>query len=282
MPDAPTSTSSTSRGEHLRSRTLPPDAREEPLPSDDLAVATKPLSTVRTTVVDATDRPLYRLLVQLLEDTHVPDLMPAHLATECRDLVDARETLTDIHRGIVDLDGCGYSMSYCYRVRDIIDDHRDRPPVQLVVTGPSVPGVTDKPQLLAEMEALDIVDDGHVQQNRWRGLDARDGLVAPGDVTDLDSVSVRSLEGVPVHSSGRLPSGAPVDTKPDVWARGVFEELQAWLHDVAGGIAPRDIDLQVIFAEEHLDRVLSARGVFSRIRAPGGLTVDVQTLRSTE
>jgi len=113
-----------------------PTPREHELPNGDLAVSSHWVWGVRdaTTVADA-DRPLYRLLMDVLADAHVPDCMPARLATACEELVDARDTVMNIERGVVDVGNVGYGMSYCHTVRDAIDAHRDRDALRLVAVG---------------------------------------------------------------------------------------------------------------------------------------------------
>jgi hypothetical protein len=77
-----------------------PRPREHDLSDGDLAVSSHWVHGVRdTTTVVAADKPLYRLLLDILADVHVPDLMPARLATGCEDLVDVKRAVTDIDRG---------------------------------------------------------------------------------------------------------------------------------------------------------------------------------------
>lgn len=104
---------------------------------DDGSLLVESSSSIRndTHIIDAADRPLYELLVDVLADTCVPDLVPARLATGCRDLVDARDTATDIERGHCTIGNVSYGLSYCYAIRDAIDDHRDRESLTLVAVG---------------------------------------------------------------------------------------------------------------------------------------------------
>ncbi len=45
-------------------------------------------------------RPLYELLLEIRSDPFIPGLMPARIASECSDFIDARETFEDLEENI--------------------------------------------------------------------------------------------------------------------------------------------------------------------------------------
>jgi hypothetical protein len=236
------------------------------------------------TVVDAADRPLYDLLMEVLHevDAYCPDFMPAALADHCEDLVDVRETVTDIDRGCVILDGyAGYGMSFCHNVRDAIDEWRDRPPATLVVVGCSaskhdVDGAVPAKELYrgsywsCKREYAETIGD------HWRILSAKHGLVHPDTEIGQYNRSVDELAHVPVQADldYRLPFGQPVKTKLDQWAADVYDALSQWLRFEAfhGSVDPRDVELEVLLGRSYREP-LEERGVFDRMRARGALDI---------
>jgi hypothetical protein len=264
-----------------------PDPRETPLGDGSLAVSSHWVHGTRNAVtVTSEDRPLYELLREVLADVWVPDLMPARLAIadECDDLVDVRRAVEDIERGSADVGGVGWGMGYCKRVRDAIQEHRDRDPVRFVAVGCSG-SKHEEPEFMPAREryssgywtvkrrygeAFGEHDD--TDQVYWRIISAEYGLLHPDTPIEDYETTPEQLEGVPVDSDARLPNGDAVTTLLDQWAVTVYDGLQEWLHWLAGGVDPRDAELEVLLGRPYRDR-LEARDVFDSLRAPGDLTV---------
>lgn len=253
--------------------------REHELPNGSLAVSSHWVWGVRdATTVPAGDKPLYRLLRRLLDDTGVPDVMPAYLAAACDDLVDVKRAVENIDRGRADVGGVGWGMSYCYRVRDAIEEHRDRPPMRLVAVGCS--GTKDKSP--GELPAKDRYRGGYWTNKReyaetygaeWRVISAEHAVLNPSTPIEYYERTPGDLEGVPVDSNDRLPSGDPVTTLLDQWALDVYEGLAGWLALAAGGIDPRDVVLEVLLGETRYAEPLRDRGVFDALRGPAGIEI---------
>jgi hypothetical protein len=255
-----------------------PPPREHELPDGGLAVSAHWIWGVRgATTVEEADKPLYRLLMDILAETSVPDLMPAHLAAGCEDLVDVRETVVDIDRGLVDLPGASYGMGYCLRVRDAIDEHRDRDPLQLALMGCS----GSKHDVDGKVPARDLYARGYwtvkerygsVVGDDWRILSAEHAVLHPDEEISYYERIPGDLQGVPVDSTARLPNGDPVRDRLDHWALSVYNGLVRWLDEVTQGVDPRDVALQVCVGEKYRDP-LEERAVFERLEAVGDLTV---------
>lgn len=237
----------------------------------------------RCAIVEPDDVPLYRLVMDVLHraEAHVPDLMPAHLATHCDDLVDARETVTNVERGSIILggDGPSYGMSYCYATRDAIDAHRDRDPLRLVAVGCSgskhdVDGAVPAKDLYkgACWTCKRSYGETIATDDEWRVISAAHAVLHPDQEIESYERTPEDLEDIPVDSDQRLPSGDPVDTLLDEWALRVYHELAAWIDTAAGGLDPRDVELEVLLGRSYRDP-LEARGVFDALRAPAGLGV---------
>lgn len=255
-----------------------PRPREHDLPNGDLAVSSHWVWGVRgATTVAADDKPLYRLLMDILADTHVPDTMPAHLATECDDLVDVRETVMDIDRGSAAVDGIGYGLSYCYNVRDAIEEYRDRDPPRLVAVGCSS-SKDDTDDLVAARDRYEGAywsckrRYGETLADEWSIISAQFGVLDPCEEIPYYERTTDDIEGIPVDSDKRLPSGDDVLTLLDQWAVQVYEGLTTWLQSAAGGIDPRDVELEVLLGEKY-KKPLQERAVFDRLRIPGDVTV---------
>ncbi|WP_135823001.1 DUF6884 domain-containing protein [Halostella litorea] len=255
-----------------------PRPREHGLPSGDLAVSSHWVHGVRdVTTVPAADRDLYRLLMDILGDVWVPDLMPARLATACDDLVAVRDAVDNIDRGRADIGGVGWGMGYCKRVRDAIADYRDRDPLRLAAVGCSGSKFEDDDP----MPAKDRYKGAYwVNKRRYYETCADDGRIIsaehavlhPGTPIDYYEKTPDDLRGIPIDSDQRLPNGDAVTTLLDRWALDVHEQLAAWLHEAAGGIDPRDVDLEILLGTDYRDP-LAARGVFDALRIPGALAV---------
>lgn len=255
-----------------------PTPREHELSDGDLAVSSHWVHGTRdATTVAAEDQPLYRLLMDILGETHVPDLMPARLATACRDLVAVKEAVENIDRGRADIGGVGWGTGYCYCVRDAIEEYRDRAPVRLVAVGCSGTKNHDADPL----PAADRYAGGYWTNKReyaeavgdeWRIISAEHAVLAPSDLIHDYETTPDDLEGVPVHSDERLPSGDPVRTMLDLWALNVHNGLARWLQSVGDGIDPRDVDLAVLLGRTYEDP-LRDRDVFDALRIPGDLSV---------
>jgi len=205
-----------------------PTPREHELPNGDLAVSSHWVWGVRdaTTVADA-DRPLYRLLMDVLADAHVPDCMPARLATACEELVDARDTVMNIERGVVDVGNVGYGMSYCHTVRDAIDAHRDRDALRLVAVGCSgskhdVAGAVPAKDLYRRSYWTCKREYGETIGDEWQIISAEHAVLDPNERIEHYERTPDDLAGVPVDSSERLPTGEPVTTLLDQWAYRVY------------------------------------------------------------
>lgn len=234
----------------------------------------------RQFVVDAADRPLYDLLMQVLHeaDAHCPDAMPAALVDHCRDLVDARETVLDIERGRVHLEGWAqYGMSYCYAVRDAIDAYRTRDPIRLTALGCS----GSKHNVEDPVPAKDLYKRsywtvkrryGETVPDDWRIISAEHAVLDPETEIGYYERTPEDLRGIPVDSNQRLPDGSPVQTLLDEWALRVYHGLSEWLETAAGGVDPRDVELEILLGRSYRDP-LEDRGVFEALRIPGDLTV---------
>lgn len=238
----------------------------------------------RKIVVEADDRPLYELLMEVLheDDAHCPDLMPAALAKGCFDLHHVRQIVTDIDRGRSDIGGVGYGMSYCYAVRDAIDAWRDsRDPIRLVLVGCSASKHdVDEPVPAKELYNSSYwsckSDYGATIGDEWRICSAEHDILHPTDEIAYYERSVGDLEGVPIHveSDFRLPNGRPVQTFLDRWAADVYNGLRRWLVFTGshGSVDPRDVELEVLLGRSYRDP-LEERGVFDRLRGRGALEV---------
>ncbi|ELZ96629.1 DUF6884 domain-containing protein [Haloferax sulfurifontis] len=255
-----------------------PTPREHELPNGDLAVSSHWVHGIRgVATVPASKRPLYQLLMDLLTDVRVPDLMPARLAIDCRDIVEARELVGDIDRGSVTVDGVSYGMGYCQSVAEAIDDYRDRDPLTLVAVGCS--GSKHKNDGL--LPAKDRYRGGYWTNKRqyaetigddWGVISAEYALLEPTEgIPDYERVP-SDHRGVPVDHDGRLPSGDAVRTKLDLWAYEVHNHLSEWLDAAANGVDPRDVELQVLLGKKY-EQPLRERGVFDALRVRGSLDV---------
>lgn len=262
---------------HQSTHVLRPRVHE--LPNGDLAVSSHWVHGVHgATTVPADSRHLYRVLMDILGDIHVPDLMPAHIATECRDLVAAQQVAADIERGRSDIGGVGYGMSYCRRARKAIESHlRNKDPVTLVAVGCSGSKHEDDEPLPAadryrggywtnKSEYAEAVADD------WRIISAEHGLLDPETKIAYYEKTPEDLEGRPVDAAGRLPSGDEVTTLLDLWALTVHESLAEWIEDAAGGADPRDVELQVLLGKKYQKR-LEKHNVFDALRARRELTI---------
>jgi len=255
-----------------------PCPREHELLGGDIAVSSHWVHGVKSaTTVAAEDEPLYRLLMDILSDVHVPDLMPARLATGCDDLVEVREAVTDIHRGRADIGGVGWGMNFCYNVRNAIDEYRDRKPLTLVAIGCSGSKYEDE----GKMPAKERYKGSYwVNKCRYcetcgdvgRIISAKHGVLGLDEPIKYYEQVPDDLRGVPVHSRARLPSGDDVTTLLDRWALDVYEGLSSWLSDMTEGIDPRDVELEILLGRPYREP-LEKRGVFNALRVPGELTV---------
>ncbi|MDS0243116.1 MULTISPECIES: DUF6884 domain-containing protein [unclassified Haloferax] len=246
---------------------------------DDGSTLVETSSSIRddSHLVGPADRPLYELLVEILSDARVPDLVPARLATECRDLVDARNTALDIERGHCTVANVSYGLSYCYEIRDAIDDYRDRDPLTLVAVGCS----GSKHDVDEPVPAADLYkhaywsckrDYGETVGDDWMIISAKHAVLAPDERIDYYECTPDHLEGIPVDSDLRLPSGDPVMTLLDQWALRVYNGLQTWLTATAGGVDPRDAELEILLGTKYRNP-LGERGVFNALRAAGSLSI---------
>lgn len=254
-----------------------PRPREHDLPGGDLAVSSHWVhGTKAATTVTAEDRPLYRLLLDILWDVHVPDTMPARLATECEDLIEVREAVTNIERGRAGIDGCGYGLSFLHAVRNAVDEHRDRDPLRVALMGCS----GSKNDVDRPVPARELYSSGYwtVKErygeaaDDWRVLSAEHAVLDPDAEIAYYERTPSDLRGIPVDSDERLPNGDPVRDRLDHWALRVYNGLTRWLGEVADGVDPRDVDLQVCVGEKYRDP-LEARGVFDRLRTSADLSV---------
>lgn len=254
-----------------------PRPREGVLPNGDLAVVRNRQCSNEGVTVSEADRPLYELLMDVLEDSHVPDTMPARLAIACEDLVDVRETVTDIDRGRAGIAGAAYGLSFLKTVKQAIDAHRDRDPVTLVAVGCSGSKHEDDGTMPAAERYKGsywagkrryyetVGDDGRI-------ISAEHAVLDPETPIEYYEKTPDDLRGIPVDSTERLPTGDAVTTLLDRWALDVYEGLSAWLDDVAGGLDPRDVRLEVLLGRDYRDP-LEARGVFDALRIPGALDI---------
>ncbi|MFD1588519.1 DUF6884 domain-containing protein [Halorientalis brevis] len=228
--------------------------------------------------VDSEDRPLYDLLADVLDDTSVPDLMPAHMATHCDNLADALDAMTEVYKGRCTRDGLGrYSLSYCRQAQRAIEDYRDAEPATLAAVGCSQ-SKDDADGLMPARERYSsgywTVKDryGKAVADEYCIISAKFGVLSPEEpVADYDR-TVDDLRGVPVQSDVRLPNGDNVDTLLDLWALDVYEGLTAWIKQVAGGVDPQDVDLEILLGTTYRNP-LETRGVFDRLPHTADLSV---------
>jgi len=255
-----------------------PSPREHELPDGGLAVSSHWLWGVRdATTLAAADVPLYRLLLDILADERVPDTMPARLAAACDNLVAVREAIEDIDRGRADVGGVGWGMSYCYRVRDTIDTYRDREPLTLVAVGCSGSKFEDNDLLPAAERYKGSYwrakrRYGELLGDDWRIISAEFDVLDPTRPIPYYERTPADLRGIPVDHDARLPSGADVTTLLDRWALAVYDGLATWIAEVAGGVDPRDVQLQVLLGRDYREP-LDDRGVFEALRGPGSISV---------
>lgn len=253
-----------------------PDPREHTLADGGLVVSTHWVHGTRgATTVAAEDVPFYRLLLDVLSDANVPDLMPADLAAECEDLADAQEHLADIDRGHVSVNNTGYGLSYVFAAQEAIEEYRES--VSLAAVGCSGLKYEDE----GTMPAKERYKSGYWTCKRRYGEHVVDGykvisaehaVLDPETPIEYYERTPDDLDGVPVESDARLPNGDTVDTLLDQWALDVYNGLTRWLADRAGGLNPKDVELEVLLGRKYKDR-LTERGVFENLRIPGELSI---------
>jgi len=263
-----------------------PRPREGELPNGDLAVVGDRQLSNDGVTVPAADRPLHELLLDILWDEHVRDTMPARLAVACDDLVEVREAVMDIDRGSAEVGGRSYGLSYCHRVRDAIDAHRDREPRRFVAVGCSGSKYEDDDLLPARErykgsywsgkrrygEAVAEPPTVNADRVRWRIISAEHAVLHPDTEIDYYECTPEDPRGVPIDSDQQLPNGDSVTTLLDRWALDVYEQLTEWICREAGSVDPRDVQLEVLLGRDYRDP-LETRGVFDALRGPGAVTV---------
>lgn len=201
-----------------------PTPREHELPGGDLAASSHWVHGTRdATTVAPEDRPLYRLLLDILSDRHVPDTMSSRLASECDDLVGVREVVADIGRGRSGIAGRSYGLSYLKTVRTAIDEYRNREPLRLVAVGCSGSKHEDDGTMPAcerykgsywagkRRYYENIGDDGRI-------ISAEHAVLHPETPIEHYERTPDDLEGIPIDSDQYLPSGDSVSTLLDRWA----------------------------------------------------------------
>jgi len=255
-----------------------PRPREHDLPGGNLAVSSHWVHGARdATTVQAEDKPLYRLLLDILNEAHVPDTMPARLATECDDLVAVRDAVTDIERGRSGIGGCSYGLSYLKAVRRAIDEYRDRDPLTLAAVGCSGSKYKDDDLMRAKERYKGAYwsnksSYGETCSDDWCIISAEHSVLHPETPIEYYEKTPDDLRGIPIDSHQRLPNGDAVTTLLDRWALDVYEGLATWLSDAANGIDPRDVELEILLGRAYREP-LEDRGVFDRLRVAGALTV---------
>mgnify|MGYP000126753757 FL=1 len=254
-----------------------PRPREGELPNGDLAVAGDRQLSNRGTVVPAADRPLYELLMKILEDCHVPDVMPADLAVVCDDLVEARGTVSYPDRGSECINGPCYGLSYLNEVRRAIEAYRDREPLKLAAVGCSGSKYEDDEPMPAKERYKGAYwsnkrEYGETCADDWGIISAEYAVLDPERPIKYYEKTPDDLRGIPIDSDQRLPNGDGVTTLLDRWALDIYDGLAAWLSDVAAGIDPRDVALEVLLGKSYREP-LENRGVFDGLRVPGDLMV---------
>ncbi len=254
------------------------ELREHELPSGDLVVSRHWVHGVKDAVtVPAADRPLYRLLQEVLAEAAIPDTMPARLARGCGDLVSVHKAVTDIERGSAGLGGVSYGLSYLHAVREAIEVYRDREPLTLVAVGCSGSKHPDDGPMPARERYKGSYWAGKRRYYETIGdagqiISAEHGLLHPETPIEDYERTPDDLRGVPIDSDHRLPSGDGVSTLLDRWALDVFEGLVEWLDDAAGGIDPRDVELEILLGRDYRDP-LEERGVFDALNTRGTLEI---------
>lgn len=217
------------------------------------------------------------LLCEVVPEDDVPALMLANLAIAANDLIEARDLVSRPERGMADINGPGYGLSYCHRVREAIEEHRDREPMQLVAVGCS----GSKHDVDEPTPAADLYKGGYWTNKQeyaealgedWRIISAQHAVLEPDERIDHYERVPEHLEGVPVDSEQRLPNGDHVETLLDQWALRVHLGLAQWFDEVAGGVDPRDIELEVLLGKKY-EKPLRKRGVFDRLRVRGDIEV---------
>lgn len=254
-----------------------PRPREAVLPNGELAVVGNRQLSNDAVAVPGADRPLYELLMEILEDCHIPDTMPANLAVACRDLVDVRETVSHPERGSVRINGPAYGLSYLNQVREAVARYRDRDPLQLVAVGCS----GSKYDTNEPVPAKDLYKGAYWSNKQqygencadsWRIISAKHGVLNPKTQIHWYERTPSDLRDVPVQSDQRLPSGDLVETLLDQWALSVYEGLSEWIASLQSDIDPRDIELEILLGTSYRDP-LEDRGVFEELRSPGALSI---------
>lgn len=255
-----------------------PRPREGVLPNGNLAVVGNRSLSNHGNIIKREDRPLYELVKEILWDVHLPDRMPAAIAHHCYDLVDARETLRDVHRGHVNFPGfASYGLGICKRAADAIEDHRDRDPIRLVAVGCS----GSKHHVDEPVPAADLYKGSywHGKQTYYetlgddgRIISAKHGVLHPEERIEYYEQTPKDLCGVPIVSDSRLPTGDDVETKLDQWALDVYDGLSQWLRREACSIDPRDVELEILLGKKYREP-LEQRGVFERLSIRGELAI---------
>lgn len=230
----------------------------------------------RTYEVAPADVPLYDLLGELAGGD-VPESMLAGLATDCADLVEVRETVANVQRGSIDISTGGYGMGYCHNVREAIEEHQDREPIRLAAVGCSGtksdnPGAVPAKYRYAGGYWTNKREYGEAVADYWAVISAEHAILRPDDPVEPYERTVGDLEGVPIHADGRTPTGEDIRTMLDQWATDVYEQLATWMDDVAGGIDPRDVELEILLGKKY-EEPLRDRAVFDRLRCRGDLSV---------
>ena len=254
-----------------------PRPREGDLPNGDLAVVGNRQLSNAGVIVPAAKRPLYELLMELLEDSHVPDTMPANLAVACDDLVDVRETVSHPDRGSTQINGPAYGLSYLNAVREAVEEHRDREPKTLVAVGCSgskhdVDGAVPAADLYKSAYWTCKDDYSATVGDDRRIISAEHAVLHPDAKIGYYERTPDDLRGIPVDADQRLPNGDPVRTLLDLWAVSVYDGLAEWLRNESAGIDPRDVEGEVLLGRRYRDP-LETRGVFEALRIPGELKI---------
>jgi len=248
-----------------------PRPREAALPNGDLTVVGDRQLSNDAEEVPADSRDLYELLTEILHDCHIPDTMPAVLARRCDGLLDVLDLVQDGDRL------ARYGLSYRNEVFQAVSEYREREPVRLAGVGCSGSKHEDEGLMPATNRykgAYWSNKSGYGKNvaDEWQVISAEHGLLHPETPIEYYERTPDDLRGVPVQSEQRLPNGNPVETKLDQWALDVHNALAEWLDDVARGVDPRDVELEILLGQQYREP-LESRDVFDALRLPGELTV---------
>jgi len=196
--------------------------RHHALPDGGLAIVDEFRGDVRRAVtVEADDRRLYELLIEILKqsDEKVRGCFAAAVASAFDTLPEAERGLRDINRGGTEIGDRWYGMSITLSAARAIDQYRDREPLRLAAVGCSGSKYEDDEPMPAKERYKGAYwsnkrDYGEVQDH-WRIISAEHAVLHPETLIEYYERTPEDWRAVPIHSDSRLPSGESVDARLD-------------------------------------------------------------------